>query len=95
VKIKSIVFQNVYGIFDSASYAVVSIKVRSVMEQIIYTLFNVSTLMRKGDPKSIVGNTIFNICFVIVVVGFIWLRESGVLSKNHRAVFEVADTLLT
>jgi hypothetical protein len=66
MKIKSIVFQNVYGIiFDSASYAVVSLKVRSVMDQIIYTLFNISTLMRKGDRESIVGKTIFNFCFFL------------------------------
>ena len=70
MKIKSIVFQNVYGIFDSASYVVVSLKVRSVMDQIIYTLFNISTLMRKGERESIVGKTIFNFCFFIVVVVF-------------------------
>jgi hypothetical protein len=56
-------------------YAVVSLKVRSVMDQIIYTLFNISTLMRKGDRESIAGKTIFNFCFFIVVVGFIWLRN--------------------
>ena len=88
MKIKSIVFQNVYGIFDSASYAVVSLKVRSVMDQIIYTLFNISTLMRKGDRESIVGNTIFNFCFFIVVVGFIWLRNPEYSRKTTALFFK-------